>query len=681
MIQRNHSFIESLEGRQMLSGAPWGAQARLIGQDAAAAQFPQITGKGQAIAIIDSGVDYNHPTLGGGWGKKVVGGWDFSGNDSNPMSDSYAHGTGVAGLAAASNYTYKGQQFQGIAPGANIIALRQNNQGGVANALKWVIANKAKYNIVAVNMTDYGGGGNKSTGTSIKASLATLNAMNVYVASPSGNGGAKHGAGGFGNGSVTVGSVNKGGGISGFTQRGAGLNFLAPGEKVTLPYYDTGSKKHIFVDVGDGTSWSAPQIAGAAALIRQIKPGFSNAQITDILSDSAVHTYDSATKRSYPRLNLHGALKLAFQRAGQAPPANPDPTPDPTPTPPPPANNPGAPGGVVVVNPTTIGTNTVLQAEDFDAGNNGAAYKDADNKNTGGNNYRATGVDIVSANDAGSTRAVGVAKAGEWLKYTVNVPQAGTYTLDFRVAALGAGGQFHLEVDGKNVTGTLNAPNTRNWNAYAGVQKAGVNLTAGKHTLRLVFTKNGASGYVGNFNSIRFTKGGVATPSATPAPAASTPFKTVSLTAGKAVTIQAEDFDNGASGVAYKDSTAANQGGQYRKTAVDLQKTNDAGGGNHVGFMTKGEWLNYTVNVTKAGTFNLDARIASQFGGTFHVEVDGRNVTGTLNFTKTGSFIKWATISKKGIQIAAGKHTVKLVVDSVAGNKPFAGNVNWIKFS
>jgi hypothetical protein len=43
------------------------------------------------------------------------------------------------------------------------------------------------------------------------------------------------------------------------------------------------------------------------------------------------------------------------------------------------------------------------------------------------------------------------------------------------------------------------------------------------------------------------------------------------------------------------------------------------------------------VNVTKAATFNIDARVASAFGGAFHLEVDGKNVTGTLKFTNTGA--------------------------------------------
>ncbi len=142
------------------------------------------------------------------------------------------------------------------------------------------------------------------------------------MTSPSGNGGASHPASSHDPNDIVVGSVSKSGSISSFTQRGPNLNFLAPGEKISLPYYDVGSKKHIYVDSADGTSWSAPHIAGTAALIRQVNPSFSNAQVTAIIKDSATLRYDSATKRSYPSLNLYAAVRLAYVRSGKAvPPA------------------------------------------------------------------------------------------------------------------------------------------------------------------------------------------------------------------------------------------------------------------------------------------------------------------------------------------------------------------------
>lgn len=86
------------------------------------------TGKDVVISIIDSGIDYNHPALGGGFGKgfKVEGGWDFVGDkfnptnlstivpDSDPM-DCLGHGTHVAGIIASSD-----KDLPGVAPNARL---------------------------------------------------------------------------------------------------------------------------------------------------------------------------------------------------------------------------------------------------------------------------------------------------------------------------------------------------------------------------------------------------------------------------------------------------------------------------------------------------------------------------------------------------------------------------------
>src|SRR3954451_2386295 len=88
--------VEPLEGRWLLTN--WSPYAKYLGLDQAAANFPAITGEGESIAVIDSGVDYKHPALGGGIGEgfKVVAGHDFMNNDNDPFPDSYAHGTGTA---------------------------------------------------------------------------------------------------------------------------------------------------------------------------------------------------------------------------------------------------------------------------------------------------------------------------------------------------------------------------------------------------------------------------------------------------------------------------------------------------------------------------------------------------------------------------------------------------------
>src|SRR4051812_31521263 len=95
------ALLESLEGRLLRASTPWGSIPKLVRQDMAASEFPQITGAGQAIAVIDTGIDYTHAFLGGGLGPgyKVVGGYDFVDDDSDPM-DTYGHGTEVAGVLA-----------------------------------------------------------------------------------------------------------------------------------------------------------------------------------------------------------------------------------------------------------------------------------------------------------------------------------------------------------------------------------------------------------------------------------------------------------------------------------------------------------------------------------------------------------------------------------------------------
>src|SRR5438552_479046 len=121
-------FFESLESRVLLAQTAavyWGAVPQLIEQPQAIAAYPNITGAGESIAILDTGIDYNFPELGGGFGPghKVVAGWNFVDHNGDPM-DHDGHGTANAGIIAGSPYFYQGKQYQGLAPDANLIALK-----------------------------------------------------------------------------------------------------------------------------------------------------------------------------------------------------------------------------------------------------------------------------------------------------------------------------------------------------------------------------------------------------------------------------------------------------------------------------------------------------------------------------------------------------------------------------
>jgi hypothetical protein len=149
--------------------------------------------------------------------------------------------------------------------------------------------------------------------------------------------------------------------------------------------------------------------------------------------------------------------------------------------------------------PTTTATSLTVQFEDYDSGGQNVGYYDTTTGNTGGV-YRSDNVDIATTTDTGGGYVVGWVQAGEWLDYTRTIAAAGTYAIDVRVASNGAGGTFHIEVDGANVTGAMTVPNTGGWQTWKTITRTGVVFAAGPHVIRVVMDANGATGSVGNFN-------------------------------------------------------------------------------------------------------------------------------------------------------------------------------------
>ena len=106
-----------------------------------------ITGKGVLVAVIDTGIDYMHPDLGGGFGPgyKVVGGYDFANNDSDPM-DGNGHGTLVAGIIAANG------NLKGVAPDANLLAYKVSNTSDVIAGIEQAIHDDADIICISVGV-------------------------------------------------------------------------------------------------------------------------------------------------------------------------------------------------------------------------------------------------------------------------------------------------------------------------------------------------------------------------------------------------------------------------------------------------------------------------------------------------------------------------------------------------
>jgi hypothetical protein len=314
----------------------------------------------------------------------------------------------------------------------------------------------------------------------------------------------------------------------------------------------------------------------------------------------------------------------------------------------------------------------IVEAENFDDGGPSVSHYDMSAGNKGGV-YRSTDVDIGPVSDDSGDYYVGWTPAGEWLKYTVNVATTATYTLETRLANLGTGAAFHVEVDGIDRTGPIAVPNTGGWQAWQTVTTAGIPLTQGQRTIRVVFQRAGSGGGVGNYNWFRLVEGG----EPPPPPAPTTPY--LGTPAAVPGTIQAENFDEGNQLVAHYDLTPGNKGAAYRSTNVDIGVASDDGGGYYVGWTPAGEWLKYTLNVAATGMYTLETRLANiGTGATFHIEVDGVALTGPIAVPDTGGWQSWRTITTPGISLTAGRRVLRVVLDT-GGSGGGVGNYNWFR--
>ena len=117
----------------------------------------------------------------------------------------------------------------------------------------------------------------------------------------------------------------------------------------------------------------------------------------------------------------------------------------------------------------------------------------------------------------------------------------------------------------------------------------------------------------------------------------------------------------GGEGIAYHDSETANQGGQYRTSdSVDVEATSDTGGGNNVGWTRTDEWLEYTVNVATSGSYTLQERVASgATTGSFRVEFNGVDKTGSIAVPNTGGWQSYQTLSQT-VSLNAGTQIMRV---------------------
>ncbi len=316
--------LELLEDRLMLSADP-------LGSLLVSSNDYGFSGVGQTVAVVDSGIAYDHFALGGGFGQnyRVVGGWDFTGeNDADPYDDGPAgsHGTHVAGIVGGDD-----GNKSGVAPGVDLVALRVFDDAGagdfswVENALTWIHDNRNSFEnpITTVNLSLSVTSWNSDTipaWATLEEELAQLKADGIFIAVSAGDAFTTYDATGLSYPAasdyvVPVMSTTEIDLLSFFSQRHSRA-IAAPGQDIlsTVPDY-VGDNNGVTDDYASfsGTSMASPYVAGASVIVREAMEfvGLTNISqdtIYDHMVATADSIFDSVTNQWYSRLNLEAAV-------------------------------------------------------------------------------------------------------------------------------------------------------------------------------------------------------------------------------------------------------------------------------------------------------------------------------------------------------------------------------------
>ncbi|MBN4049166.1 S8 family serine peptidase, partial [archaeon AH-315-M20] len=272
-----------------------------------------VTGSGVKVCIVDTGIDYTHPGLGGcfGVGCKVIDGFDFVNSDNDPIDDN-GHGTHVAGIVASSDSTYKGVAYGSSLMAAKVLdALGGGFASDVISGIEWCVTNGA--DIISMSL---GGGAFTSSCDSDPLAQASNNAVDtgVVVLAASGNDGYINAISTPACASevIAVGAVNDFDGRTSFSNEGTELDIVAPGVGIvsTILGDSFGSKT--------GTSMATPHASGTAALVLETDPTLTPTQVRNILRNTALDLGASGfdTIYGYGRIDAFAAYQSAV---GQPP--------------------------------------------------------------------------------------------------------------------------------------------------------------------------------------------------------------------------------------------------------------------------------------------------------------------------------------------------------------------------
>jgi len=253
------------------------------------------------IAVLDTGIDHNHPSLANfvntSLGRTFVGGTTM---------DVQGHGTHVAGTIASYG------SVSGVMQNATLIPVKVLGDDGSGSlyGITQGILYAANIDADVINMSLGGGGYNQSMDEAVQ----TATSQGTIVVAASGNDGASSISYPAAYSSViAVGSVTSNRTRSSFSNYGSGLELMAPGSNIYSTYPNS---RYTSLS---GTSMATPHVAGVAGLIRAANPNISVSQARQILRDTAQEA-GSSTQYGYGIVDAHAAVVAASGGGGTTPP-------------------------------------------------------------------------------------------------------------------------------------------------------------------------------------------------------------------------------------------------------------------------------------------------------------------------------------------------------------------------
>jgi subtilisin family serine protease len=266
-----------LQGDLLPNDPQYTANQWALPQIHAPAAWDITTGKSSIIlADVDTGIATDHPDLTG----KLVAGYDFVNNDSNPYDDN-GHGTYTAGIMAAQSNN--GVGVTGVCWGCRLMPVKilDKDGGGAisdfARGIRWAVDHGARVlNISA---------GIEYPPKAMSDAVRYANQHGVVVVASAGNtpDGAERWPAAY-NEVIAVTANDQNGVAADFASYGSFIDLIAPGVNILSTVWHEGRLTYAW---GDGTSAAAPFVSGAAGLLLSFNPSLTPAQVKSALQDSA----------------------------------------------------------------------------------------------------------------------------------------------------------------------------------------------------------------------------------------------------------------------------------------------------------------------------------------------------------------------------------------------------------